>query len=321
MTDSLTRTSVTFSSPVWWAKEPWLGALLGRAFSPLSQPLLIMSLPRGGSSWVGSILGNASNAMYLREPVNQSFLASGGTTTVFDVDLDSPPEDYARFTERAFKGIPVFPSGVVQSPKQWSLASRRGKVLVIKEVNPLALPWMLEKYRPRVIYLIRHPAAVASSYWSQGWCNAEEKLSQLSARFMNDPFMPWYETINSASGFWQAHGVFQGAVLRVVDEALSHYKDCRIERYEDICIDPEAKFLELLEFAGLSIDDSIRSRIADSTSGDEQGKSNAYSTRRQSREMTRAWVNKVDEKQLADLRSGYSAFGLPYYNSESDWAI
>lgn len=321
MTDSQRPTTSSFSSPVWWAKEERLSMLIARLLLPSRKPLLIVSLPRSGSSWVGTILGNAANALYLREPLNQSYLATGGKTTVFDVDPRSPPEDYALFAARAFNGVPVFPNGVVRNAANWSLFSRRGKGLVVKEVNPLALPWLLETYHPRVIYLVRHPAAVASSYWQLGWRGTEEKLLQLGPRLMNGPFKRWQDVIQSASGFWQAQGIFQGAVLRLATDSLAGYGDYRIISYEAICSDPEGKLLGLLDFSELTVDESVRQQIVDSSHGTNKGEQSAYTTRRNSLEMARAWKREVTEEQLAMVQAGFSAFKLPYYASADDWTI
>jgi hypothetical protein len=295
--------------------------LVANMLRPSHKPLLIVSLPRSGSSWVGSILGNAANALYLREPLNQSYLATGGTTTVFDVDPRSPPKDYALFAARAFSGMPVFPDGVVRNAANWALFSRLEKGLVIKEVNPLALPWLLETYRPRIIYLVRHPAAVASSYWKLGWRNAEEKLLELGPRLMNGPLKQWQDVIRSASGFWQAQGVFQGAVMRIAIDSLASYGDYQIVSYEAICSAPEGNLLELLDFSRLTVDESIRQKIADSSHGSERHGQNEYATRRSSLDMAQAWRSKVNEEQLAMLQAGFSAFKLPFYDSADDWMI
>jgi hypothetical protein len=313
------KKTVSFSRQVWWARGGWLSELIARSIRPNSPPLLIMSLPRSGSSWVGKILGSAPDALFLREPINQSHLTRGGDTTVFDVDPNFPPIGYALYADRAFTGIPIFPPGAVRDTKQWSLLTRRHKQVVIKEVNPLALPWLLETYQPRVIYLARHPAAVASSYWELNWRNAEEKLSQLGPRLMEGILSPWHEAIASATGFWQAQGVFQGAVMHIATQALKACKEYKVIQYESICDDPECKLAELFEFAGLTFNDSVKRLIAESGSAKGELAKHAYSTQRNTQEMAIAWKNKVTVEQLAKLHSGYSAFKLPYYTSEDDW--
>lgn len=165
--------------PVWWEKIPFINQLVVKAIPLSGKPALVISLPRSGSSWIGRILGGAPNATYLREPLTQSNLALGASSTVFYVDPQLPPHSYTQFADYAFTGLPAFSTGIVQTPSQWSLLSRINKRLVLKEVNPLALAWLCETYRPRIIYLVRHPAAVALSYWRLGWRNAEQRLNEL----------------------------------------------------------------------------------------------------------------------------------------------
>jgi len=62
------------------------------------------------------ILGSAPDALFLREPINQSHLTRGGDTTVFDVDPNSTSIGYALYEDRAFNGIPLFTQGEQEIP-------------------------------------------------------------------------------------------------------------------------------------------------------------------------------------------------------------
>ena len=321
VTQSPDSKSVNFHSPVWWAKWGRISMSLAMAIRPSGKAMLVISLPRSGSSWIGGLLGSASNALYLREPLSRSYLESGGNVTVFDVDPTSPPDNYALFAARAFTGLPIFPHGVLQDPAQASLHARPKKRLVLKEVNPLALPWLLDAFQPRVLFLVRHPAAVARSYWDLEWRNVEDRLSQFSPRLMDGPLRPWQDTISSASGFWKAHGVFQGAVLRVVMDRLATYKDHKIITYEDICSDLTGNLRNLFQFAELDLDEATKKRIADSNPSSNQTPQNPYSTRRNSQAMKYAWKRKLDSEQLALLHAGYASFKLPFYDSTDDWTV
>src|SRR5690606_25708881 len=109
-------------SPVPWA---WFGPAslaLARALPPLSPPVLVLSLPRSGSSWVGETLGQAANALYLREPLTQTRTADeSGGQTVFPIDPAAPPRVYGRMAARSFAALPAFKPLIVQNPGQWSL--------------------------------------------------------------------------------------------------------------------------------------------------------------------------------------------------------
>ena len=49
-------------------RVPLLSRLIAAVIKPRDPPILLVSLPRGGSSWIGGILGSAKESLYLREP-------------------------------------------------------------------------------------------------------------------------------------------------------------------------------------------------------------------------------------------------------------
>ena len=53
---------------------PLAGELIAAAAPVRQPPVLLTSLPRSGSSWIGRILGSADEALYLREPLTQAYL-------------------------------------------------------------------------------------------------------------------------------------------------------------------------------------------------------------------------------------------------------
>lgn len=307
--------------PVNWANWGPASKLLAQAIRAHGRPLLVISIPRSGSSWVGEVLGAAPNALYLREPVNQRHLESGGQGTIFYIDPDAPPAHLHECGDAAFSGLPVFRRGIVRDTAQWPIRERRHKRVVIKEVNPLALPWFLAEYGPTVILLVRHPAAVACSYWQLGWLGTEQRLAEFDPRLLEGPLRPWKDLAPTASGFWRAQGLFQGLVTRFAIDTLSRYSDYKIVTYESLCTDPQALFGDLFEFAQLTCDASTLGHIEERSSSDHQDTQGAYGTRRNSRDMVGAWKKKIEPGQLAMLRDGYLPFGLPYYNSAADWAM
>jgi hypothetical protein len=76
-----------------WA--PWgpVSRLIARSAPPLCPATLVISLPRSGSSWVGKTLGLSDTALYLREPITQSYLRRFGYSnpSVFSVNPGAPP--------------------------------------------------------------------------------------------------------------------------------------------------------------------------------------------------------------------------------------
>jgi hypothetical protein len=288
-----------FLPPGWWA-----------AFSPSNVPsatlprthcstVLVLAFPRSGSSWVGEILGSATNALYLREPITQTYLRHCQKTrqqrqAVFHVDDLHIPEVYWQAAVLAFAGVPAFTPDIVTVPEQWRLLSLQRRRLVIKEVNPMAAEWLLRRYRPRVVYLLRHPAAVAASFVKLGWVE---------------------RPIDREFGEWLA------AAYRSALDFLSIYRKQVIVPYEELCANPVTLFRELFTFAGLSWDAQVESRIREHSFGLEPGdQSDPFGTTRDSRRMIRSWVGQLDQDEIADLRAGYLSSGLTWYSSPDDWS-
>lgn len=297
-----------------------MSLFLAKQFKTLTPSILILSLPRSGSSWVGEILGSAANALFLSEPIAQSDLAlaeSKHLTTHFDPT--DPPRLYRNFADRAFCGLPNFPPWlVIKKLPQWSLFERRYRRLVIKEVKPLACGWLLKHYKPRVIFMVRHPVAVALSYLNLGWTDINIEKAPLAGRaLINTSLSRWQRHLKSISDFWEQHGIMQGALLRNILDSLTDYPDHRIVLYEELCADPTRVFPDLFNFAGLSWDREIENLIMERSSGGDT--QNPYSTSRNSRSMVNAWKDKVSNEEVKRLQAAYRKFDLPWYQSESDW--
>jgi hypothetical protein len=273
--------------------------LLAKLAEPQRPPVLVLSVPRSGSSWVGVTLGRAQNALYLREPMTQSCLAYFRQTghpqnVVYEVEPSTASGVFARAASKAFSGLPVFPPWVVTFPEQWDLQSRKKRRLVIKEVNPMACKLLVEQYQPRVILLVRHPAAVSLSYVNMEW------LSRPLGRQL---------------------GEHLGETLRMALDGLADYDNYTVVTYEELCAAPVSVFQRLYEFSELMWDDSSKAYIRRRTSGeDPDGRDHRYGTSRDSRRMIRAWDSELSKEELEQLRAGYSSFDLPWYQADDDWS-
>lgn len=279
-----------------WTRLGSAGFFLAKRLPTSRPPVLILSLPRSGSSWVGATMGRAQNAMYLREPLTQGLNHYGlFETTVFDVNPNDPPRVYAKCAAKAFAGFPAFPDRIAVFRDQWSLRDRSHRRLVIKEVNPLASKWLLQSYTPRALFLIRHPAAVAASYRRQGW----------------RPLL--------TDDDWTRHGAYQGRAHRFALDSLEGYDDYRIIHYEALCADPLPEFSTLFAFAELGWNETTQAFIAETTSSeDRRGNSRVA---RDSAAMIDAWREQVTQQQLQSLREGYRIHDLPWYVGDRHWLL
>lgn len=269
------------TSPVPWVWCGRAGLAAARRRPPLSPPVLVLSIPRSGSSWVGETLGRASTALYLREPLTQSRTPEEALRdSVFPVsDALPPPASYRTAAEDAFAGLPRFPRSVVVTPRRWGLRRRpRGRV-VVKEVNPFACGWLVAEFRPRVILLVRHPLAIAHSYLGLGWIGADPTSWLALGRHMSDALAHALSTLDAA-------GEYQIAV------------------YETLCADPVGEFAALFEFSGLPWTETLADQASQAAAP--------------GRSLERLRSATLPEA-LEQLRAGYSSRRLPWYQSDAEW--
>lgn len=305
-------------SPVGWVGFGYISLFFAKTFSPRLPPVLVLSLPRSGSSWVGEILGNATNALYLREPVTQSNMQQRGENrAILHVDKDGPDIALQRYANNAFNGLPDFLPGIIHDVKQWDIKTRSRKKVVIKEVNPLAAGWLISEFAPQVIFLVRHPAAVAASYNRLGWRNPHlsDVYSSLNQIHRSNPSK--VRSFSNTNDFWTNQGLMQGGCLSYAMAVLAAYPNTTIVKYEDLCEYPTEHFRKLFRSTGLTWSSQSEKMIQEKTSSNDQ--KGAYSTSRDSKSMPWAWTKHVSREEVNRLRTAFSGFSLPWYTSDDDW--
>jgi len=312
-------------SPKRWARAGRLSTLFAQGLTPPRSPLLLLSLPRCGSSWVGKTIGQSSQGLYLREPMNQSKLEIEGGPTVFMIrgkDEAAPPRAYRTAADDAFRGLPKFSRRVVKDPDQWRLdrilytSHIRGGRVVIKDVNPLALRWLLDNYRFKLIFLTRHPASVAASWHRMGWTEGvETRLKEILGPELFGEITPRH-----MQSFWTRHGAMQALVYRHVFDVLESVPDGSYEviSYESLCKSPEQAFGRLFRFAGFSYGRDDRERIRTHSSRSEGRKTDPYSTHRESADMVDAWKRDLSMSEQAEVRDSHLSLEPPIYG-RSTW--
>jgi hypothetical protein len=279
-----------FFSPVGWAQFGRLSRLIAKTLKPVSPSVLVLSMPRSGSSWVGETLGISSGALYLREPLTQTNKLFNGK--VVEVLTNPPPAAYEQCADVAFMGLPAFNNSIVTIPSQWSLLNRSRRKVVIKEVALWALHWLVHRYQPRTILLVRHPVAVLLSYVKVGWIRLDV---QANKNFMNT----------------------QAKALRWAFDTLQHYPNHKVVVYEELCANPLMAFKPLFEFAGLDWSQPVEQFILEHSSDGQH--EDPYSTHRNSREMANAWKGELTADEINELREAYMANDPPWYNTPELW--
>ena len=299
-------------SPVLWANWGRFSEYLAKKIPPQKPPVVVLSMPRSGSSWVGEILGLSPNSLYLREPITQTFLRTRETgPSFFEIHEYKLPSTYEQSAAHVFLGLPLFNRWITKYPQQWGLLKRKHKHIVIKEVNPFILDWLVKNFQPRIVYLIRHPAAVASSFNQLGYNG-----KQLESRFSKETLERYKNCMQYTHSFWAEHGAMQAIILKEIINQAKEYDNFRLVQYEHLCQNPVSVFKDLYNFAELKWNHQVESRILD-RSRPQVVNSHDFSTQRNSAYEMNKWKHTISMDDMTELKEAYLAFAPPYYTS--DW--
>jgi hypothetical protein len=266
---------------------------------PVRQPpILVLGMPGCGTTLIGRTLADAPRALYFHEPLSEVHLAEHGPATFFEVDPYDPPDTYLWAARFAAAGVPAFGPGTVGTDSaRWRFRSRLDATVVIKEVNPLAVDWYVRELSPRLVYVVRHPAAVAVSLASRGGdfpVLDERFLARSSGALPRD--LP--------DSFWGRIGALQGAALNMADRALTLHDDHRVVSYELLCLDPMSSFKSLFAFCELEWTAAVADGVVRNTAS-----------------MTDAWRSEITATQLAEVHAGWCATSPSRYTADIDWLL
>ncbi|WP_179131499.1 sulfotransferase [Candidatus Entotheonella palauensis] len=304
-----------YTIPCPWASIPVLSLALARQ-RPMAQPMiLIASMPRSGSTWVGETLSQSPRAAYLHEPFTQTLRDEGAPGGTFQFPLDAPPSCYPRVAAYLHHGLPKFRQGIVRQPKKWRLSDRHERQMVVKEVNALGLPWFLREFQPHVIHLVRHPAAVSNSRSRLAWNESlqrmflPETIQQHQAQWIEESGEPWLIA-----------GAVHGLAVRLTSQILADYPNSIEVIYEDLCQDPMTEFKTLLDFCGLPMTDDVRQYIHANTNNEDGGReASPWGTSRDSAAMLERWMHELEPGHIAQIRKGFEAMNPGFYTGDQWW--
>ncbi|WP_057830659.1 sulfotransferase domain-containing protein [Colwellia sp. TT2012] len=312
-----------------YIKAPRLFFLSKKTFNTCPPPILLLSFPRSGSSWIGSIMGMGEDVRYLREPATTNYTLTESKKnnktkdsfkikriSVFDQEsCDNWPE-YQQYIDDSLSAKPNFTNAVIAYPKQWQSVKQK-KALLIKEVNPLAINYYLSK-DIKLIYLVRHPFSVAKSYQALNW-----RANDLFSKKFNPETLTAINNFSSNiqnESIWLQMGYLQGWVEAMVKEQITITNNsATIIRYEDVCQSPDEQFKALFDFADLNYSSNTIAAISKSLSRNSRVAAGDFTLTRKSSELAQIKVKAGEHANYFQLMDAYQqAFSNFKQNTKLD---
>ncbi|XP_064095772.1 carbohydrate sulfotransferase 3-like [Macrobrachium nipponense] len=246
--------------------------------------LLLASMGRSGSSFLGGLLTSQSKTVYFFEPLHDiealhlltEKSAMKGLRDIFTCDIKDPIlSTFIRNPNFVFKEF-YKQCGRHQTCLTGEVINSRCKKKSVRVVKTIRtrVAWLQAilhdpEVNLKVIQLVRDPRASIISGWDRGWNLTAER----------------------ACG-WLTEDLHNGLELKIM-----YPEKYMAVRYEDLCDDPWGWAKKIYSFLGYTdLPLSTRSFLKKSTTGKDRN--DAYGTKRNTRKMPQKWRSAITGDQL-----------------------
>ncbi len=322
------------------ARNTAVAVSAGPEGSGAPRPVLLVGVPRSGTTWAGRVLSAAPATHEVTEPDNEGWsapaIASKRGLGRFPVLApgDRAPA-YRRLWRWVFDGAPSntrlqiggralhrldeearqrlvgghrAPVGRIigtlsRPPRPAEPRADRPAVVAKSVHSPLALEWLAAEFDVQVVVLLRHPAAIYSSWIELDLPDADRGLDRdpaVQRRLVQPLGLPQPGPGQAERSIWQL-----GVLLCALEDAVSRHPDWHVRTHEDLCEDPTAAFGSLYRDLGLAWTTRAEDFLAAS---DRPG--SGFATLRPTAELPGAWESRLSGAQVDELRRVLGGFPL-----------
>lgn len=305
-------------------------------YSGAVSKVLVVGLPRSGTSWVGKALGLAPETTYVHEPDGDhdpfAYRARRGSfiTPVLR------PGDEAPELERLWRG--AFAGGqrstairsrlawrlYRKSPveQRWEAWSTGRETRSLKLISALATPlaavstaqhvvaktvraefcveWISDRFAPAVVVVERHPLNALSSWSELGYGKDPRALAPLGEISLARWGVP---APNCDAPLIERQAFVYGVGAATLREAARANSAWTVVSHEALCIDAQPSIRALLDQVGLDWGEATQ-RYLDESDRDGSG----YHTQRKAREQPDRWRSRLDSGQVDTITSTLAKF-------------
>ena len=325
------------------ARRP--GAADGRPVTP--RAVVVLGLPRSGTTWTAKLLGCAPGTVTVMEPDNEktSVAAMGAKRAVgrFPVlGAGDEPRPFRDLWAWALGGAGIGPgqrlgrrlaapataadrealvsgrpparlrlAGLLSRPPRRPPPGAGGAARVVaKSVHvPLAAEWLADAFDVDVVVVLRHPANVLASWLELDLPDRDRRLDALAA--VKERYVDrWHLPPPGPTPLDRA--VWQlGLMTAALEEASSRHPQWHVRLHEELCAAPEEAFRRLYEDLGLR----WSSRTLDELErGNRPGE--GFSLERRLSEVADGWHTRLGAPEQAALRRGLAPFPLRHWSQD-----
>ncbi|XAL98840.1 sulfotransferase [Phycisphaeraceae bacterium D3-23] len=195
--------------------------------------VLVAGTGRGGTTWLSQLINHDHHYRLMFEPVMPDHVPMFEPLSRRPyLPRDETDDTWGQPLDRVFSGR--LRNTWVDAHNSRLIARHR----LVKDIRlNLALPWIAQRYpRMPIVWLLRHPCAVAYSKLKLGW-NTHLDLFLEDHRLMRDHLSPYRALLSSAAEPWDRH-VLMWCVETLIPLRTLQPGETLPVSYEDLCDTP-----------------------------------------------------------------------------------
>jgi len=306
----------------------------------VDRPIVIVGLPRSGTTWTLRALGHAERVIDILEPDNEDKqpTAISAKHRVGRYPVLRPGQeslDYRRLWEWIFAGAPegrrsllarrMLGPGFVNRihdgrfdpvarlagaiagrppPSTGAISAERRRVVAKSIHAQLSVEWLADEFDIDVVLLLRHPANVLASWLELNLKDSRNTTLENSAAIRARYLEPWGVPPPGPEPIermsWRI-----ALLTAVIEDASTRHPDWLVRVHEQLCVDPAVEFKRLYDDLGLewtpSSEEFLRTRNSPGS---------GFTVNRIAAEVSDSWRRRLDDRQLATVRDVVSRFPI-----------
>jgi hypothetical protein len=309
------------------------------------RPIVIVGLPRSGTTWTLRALGSAEGTDRILEPDNEDKYPASihAKRAVGRYPVLQPGDEAAAYrrlwawilegahedrrsrlarrllgpgnSDRIHEGrvdpVTWLAATVAREPRGHAPDDGVDRRLVVKSIHAqLGTEWLAAEFDIDVLLLLRHPANVLASWMELNLKDARNSTLENRPEIRSRYLEPWDVPLPGPDPIermsWRI-----GLLVAALEDARSRHPEWHLRTHEQLCLDPPGQFRQLYAELGLDWGEPSEAFLAGhNTPG------SGFAVNRVASELSGSWQRRLDDEQVATLRRVLAWFPITTWTDE-----